>query len=267
MGASMIFSSIAAVHAVALAAVRGRGTVDLDIIPVYSLTGVGMLTATPMLIWSKTLREAPRSVRLVIFLWIGVMYVGVLASTASMKALPSPIPCDPSSKLDTCDLICNVTLPMRGGQSSLSIPFFARNELFNYSAWAAGIGCGFAALGLMIGICQKGPLEMAQGIMRHDPYLSRKAQRGLASALSVSVCCGLFVVLHIVLTEHIMLGKHHVPLGEDMSAIGQWGSLVGACFALFGTLIKKVFDRVTAAPNGAADVELAARASAKNSDV
>lgn len=36
----MLFSSIAAVHGVALAAVRGRGTVDLDIIPVFAITGV-----------------------------------------------------------------------------------------------------------------------------------------------------------------------------------------------------------------------------------
>lgn len=33
LGASMKFNSIAAVHAIALAAVRGRGAVDLDIIP------------------------------------------------------------------------------------------------------------------------------------------------------------------------------------------------------------------------------------------
>lgn len=51
----MVFSSIAAVHGVALAVVRGRGTVDLDIIPVFAITGVGMLVGLPMLIWSKTL--------------------------------------------------------------------------------------------------------------------------------------------------------------------------------------------------------------------
>lgn len=260
----MIFSSIAAVHAVALAAVRGRGTVDLDIIPVYSLTGVGMLIATPMLIWSKTLREAPRSVRLVIFLWIGVTYVGVLlASTASMKALPSPIPCDPSSKLDTCDLICNVTLPMRGGQSSLSIPFSATNGLSVYPVLVTMIGCALPAIGLVISIYRKGPQEMTQKTMRHDSYLSRIF---LESAF-VGFFWGMLIVTHIFATELFMLGKHHVPLGEDMSAIGQWGPHVGACFALFGPLIKKVFDRVTTVPNGAADVELAARASAENSDV
>lgn len=89
----MLFSSIAAVHGVALATLRGRGTVDLDVIPVFAISGVGMLVGTPMLIWSKTLREAPHSVRSLVFLWIVLMFVGVSASTASMKALPAPAPC------------------------------------------------------------------------------------------------------------------------------------------------------------------------------
>lgn len=48
-----------------------------------------------------------------------------------------------------------------------------------------------------------------------------------------------------------------MPLGENMSAVGEWGPLVGACFALFGTVMKKVVDRMTIATTSAAEVELA----------
>lgn len=68
------------------------------------------------------------------------MFAGVLASMASMKALPSPIPCDPRLELETCDLICNVTLTMRGRQSILPILFFAQDALSSYSGAVTGTG-------------------------------------------------------------------------------------------------------------------------------
>lgn len=51
------------------------------------------------------------------------------------------------------------------------------------------------------------------------------------------------VILHVVIIELLLLGKHHLPFGEDFSSIGQWGPLVGAFFALFGALLKAAADR------------------------
>lgn len=129
----MVFSSIAAVHGIALAAVRGRGIVDLDIIPVFAITGFGMLVGLPMLLWSKTLSEARRSVRSLVFVWIILMFAAVSASTASFKALPTPVPCQSTSFLGSCGLECNVGLPFRAGQVALSIPVGRTTWLFRYS--------------------------------------------------------------------------------------------------------------------------------------
>ena len=58
------------------------------------------------------------------------------------------------------------------------------------------------------------------------------------------------------------MGKPQVPLEERMSAIGQWGPLVGAFFALFAAVMKKTVDELTAMRDknrrNAIDVELTA---------
>lgn len=140
LGASMVFSSIAAVHGVALAAVRGRGIVDLAIIPVFAITGVGMLVGLPMLIWSETLSEARRSIRSLVFVWIILMIAAVSASTASFKALSTPVPCQSTSLLGSCGLECNVGLPFRAGQLALSILVGWITWLFRYSIFF--VSCG-----------------------------------------------------------------------------------------------------------------------------
>lgn len=51
------------------------------------------------------------------------------------------------------------------------------------------------------------------------------------------------VLSQIVITELIIIGPNSVPLGEDISAIGEWAPLVGAFFALFGSLVKFLVDK------------------------
>ncbi|KAF8907277.1 hypothetical protein CPB84DRAFT_1744657 [Gymnopilus junonius] len=73
---------------------KGRGTVDFDVVPVYSITGAGMLIGTSLLVWSKTLREAKSSTRLLAFAWIAMMFVGAMALRASVAKLPTPLDYD-----------------------------------------------------------------------------------------------------------------------------------------------------------------------------
>ena len=40
-----------------------------------------------------------------------------------------------------------------------------------------------------------------------------------------------------------MMGPHHVPLGEGLDAIGQWGTLVGAFFAIIASFVKVYIDK------------------------
>ena len=243
LGASMLFSSIATVHGVALAAVRGRGTLDLDIIPVFAITGVGMLAGTPMMIWSKTLRAAATSARALVFCWIGVMWVGIMASVASMKAVPKPQPCEPTSLLEgSCGLQCNATLPMRSGQTVISVPYLWKNLLFDYSGHFAAFGSGFAMLALMYASGRQSPREMALQQLNEKGMPKRIREKNAGKAyfyafIGPPVCLGL-ALAQIVITERIMLGSHHVPLGEGIDAVGQWGVLVGAFFAVIASVMK-----------------------------
>ena len=248
LGASMLFSSIAVIHGIALAAVRGRPTVDLDIIPVFAITGVGMLAGTPMMIWSKTLREASRSARAIVFLWIGLMFIGVLASVASLKAVPRPLPCDTAALLQgSCGLICNATLPMRNAQPVISIPYLWKDELFDYSGWFAFVGTMFAFMGMMYASSRQTPKEMAKEQLKQKNMPKRLRNKNAGNIY----CCAFFIpplgmalaFAQIVVTELVLMGPHHVPLGEGLDAVGQWGTLVGAFFAIVAAFVKVWIDR------------------------
>ncbi|KAL8794279.1 MAG: hypothetical protein Q9195_003105 [Heterodermia aff. obscurata] len=248
LGASMLFSSITAIHGIALASVRGRGTADLDIIPVFAITGVGMAAGTPMMIWSKTLRQAARSARAIVFLWIGLMFIGVLASVASLKAVSRPQPCDATALLQgNCGLICNATLPMRNAQPVISIPYLWRDELFHYSGWFAFYGTVFAFMGIMYASSRQTPREMALQQLGNKGMSKRLREKNAGHMYCGAFCIPpLGIVLafaHIVITELIMMGPHHVPLGEGLDAIGQWGTLVGGFFAILASIIKVWIDK------------------------
>ena len=243
LGASMLFSSIAVVHSIALVAVGGRETVDLDIIPVYSITGVGLLAGTPMMIWSKTLRQAAPSARAIVFSWIGLMFIGVLASVASIKAVRKPQPCDPAPLLQgSCGLICNTTLPMRNSQSVISIPYLWKDELSQYSNWFAAYATTFASVGLMYASSRRTPREMSVEQLDQKDMFRRLREKNARKIY----CCALFIpplgmalaFSHVVITELVMMGPHHLPYGEGLDAIGQWGTLVGAFFAVLVSVIK-----------------------------
>ncbi|PPQ95734.1 hypothetical protein CVT26_015860 [Gymnopilus dilepis] len=221
LGASMIFSSIAAVHAVALASARGRGTVDFDIVPVYSITGVGMLISTPLLMWSKTLREARFPTRLLAFAWIALMFVGVMASRASMVVLPTPVDCsDPTTP--ECPLTCNVSLPMRQSQ-----PIAA------YATACTGLGLIFAYR-------RQHPVKQERKRITRAQKASY-ADRGVQWAFCTPPLAVGLTIGHLVEMEIIMLGQDGLPLGENETAIGQWGPLVGAAFALIASIIQWTF--------------------------
>lgn len=264
LGASMVFSSIAAVHGVALAAVRGRGTVDLDIIPVFAITGVGMLVGLPMLIWSKTLCEARRSVRSLVFVWIILMFAAVSVSTASFQALSTPIPCQSTSLLGSCSLECNVGLPFRAGQVALSIPVGWITWLFRYSILF--VSCGSVlTLWLIFGKTGKTGETVSLDVLSNNDISSEFQRQHPAQSWNLfrllPYFVGVLIISHIVIIELLLLGKHHVPFGEDFSSIGQWGPLVGAFFALSGALVKASADR-TIALRGNADSPLGKRAGA-----
>ena len=128
----MLYSSIAAVHTFALFPGKKVGTVDLDVIPTWAITTIGMQMVWPQLFFNKTLQQARNSVRYVVYLWGMLVGLGSLIGGYNYgEKFENLMPCDPKSKLGACDLICNVTLPMRDGQSVLSIPDYVSTSPYS----------------------------------------------------------------------------------------------------------------------------------------
>ena len=207
------------------------------------------------MIWSKTLREAATSARAIVFLWIGLMFVGVLASVASFKAVPRPQACDAAALLQqgSCGLVCNATLPMRNAQPVISVPYVWRDGLFHYSGWFAFLGTWFALMGLAFASGRQSPRKAALQAL-HSHNMSKRLRQKTAG----HTYCGAFCIpplgialafAHIVITELMMMGPHRVPLGEGIDAVGQWGTLVGAFFAIIASFVKVWIDKKKKAPS------------------
>ncbi|KAF8199740.1 hypothetical protein BJ912DRAFT_950176 [Pholiota molesta] len=251
LGASMIFSSITAVHAMALASTAGRGTVDLDIIPAYSITGIAMLLGVPHLLWSRMLRDAGRALRIVAISWIAVMCVGILASLASVRLLSSSIgQCDSDPRISAqpagCTITCEITLPMRRTQQAALIPFPAYNSLLK--CWPipfSFIAAILTLVGLAHAAIRMHPMDFTETSV-HIPRIRRFFRRnGIQRMLPYTMCAppmsAALSIAHVVLLEKIILGKPGLPIGEDVTAIGQWGPLVGSAFALVVSIIQWTF--------------------------
>ena len=257
LGVSMLFSSISAVHGFALAAVSGRGTMDLDIIPIFDITSVGLLSAAPMLSWSKTLRdEATSSARAIVFSWLGLMFVGVVASIASLNAAPQPQACNETSLLEgSCGLICNATLPMRNGQPVISIPYVWKDRLMGCSlwasAWSAMYVAWFASFGILYVSGRHTFEEMTNRELSKDIVCKWLRWENESTTYKFCVFFVIFIPItgslqaltQLIITEEIMVGPDHVPLGERLDAVGQWETLVGAFFALVAVIMKLLIDR------------------------
>ncbi|KAF9477182.1 hypothetical protein BDN70DRAFT_922771 [Pholiota conissans] len=252
LGASMIFSSITAVHTVALASTAGRGTVDLDIIPAYSITGVAMLLGVPLLLWSRMLREATRALRIVAVSWIVVMFVGSIASLASVKLLSISIgQCDTDptmSEAALCTITCDVTLPMRRTQQASLIPFPAYNELLK--CWPIPFSF-IAAFLTFVGLAHASARVKSSHVV-NNPTDTTSTGRSLYSDIirhlwRYTICAppmsAALSIAHVVLLENIILGKPGVPIGEDVTAIGQWGPLVGSAFAVLVSIFQWTIDQ------------------------
>ena len=237
LGAAMLFSAISAIHGIALASARGRGTVDLDIIPVFAITGVGMMVGAPLLAWSKTLKEAPRSLRLVLFVWIALMFAGAMASVASLRALPKPVACGIGPM---CGLTCTTTLPMRKGQAITAVSFGWRNLLDRWTISFAFLGPIFAFFGVLFAVFRPHPRKMVQQMMYDVDMSCHLRTRSCCTVVMPILSAGLAVV-QIVIMEIMLMGPHGLPFDESLTAIGQWSTLVGIALALMASAIQWAF--------------------------
>jgi hypothetical protein len=73
---------------------------------------------TPMMFWSRTLRDGSPSSRVLLYLWTLMNFAGTVAGTASLAAVPPPYPHPRSGSPCT-----TTTLPLRQTQAVTFIPF------------------------------------------------------------------------------------------------------------------------------------------------
>ncbi|KAK2768423.1 hypothetical protein FQN54_000278 [Arachnomyces sp. PD_36] len=243
LGPAMLIGATVDIHAIALAVHRGQGTVDLDIIPAFAIAGVGLVVAVPMMLWSRTLRNASSSSRMALYLWTPLNICGSLASMATLKALPHSVPC---TVLSECSSQCEVTLPMRQGQAITFIAFKKswRSFLFDFSGYLCGFGIPISLIALWATLS---PPTGALVSYISDPAvpdpIQRVYSRGVASATMATLACTGAAIASIVYSELILQGPDRVPLAEAVSTFGQWSILVTAFIGIFVALLKVCLER------------------------
>lgn len=79
-GGAMLYSSITALHALAILSFPGSPIADLDAIPMYAITVVGLCNAPYLIFHAKLFRGALTGTRIVVYSWLTLMMVGSLAS-------------------------------------------------------------------------------------------------------------------------------------------------------------------------------------------
>lgn len=238
LSACMIFSSVAAVHGIALASVRERGMVDLDIIPVYCIVGVGMPVVWTLSL-SRTIRKASASVHVVLYAWFAILYAGMIASSVSLAALPSPLSCSEGLLSVRCPLDCDSTLPMRAGQTAVAIPFRGVSLLECYIFLQIVIYSTFAFffLGTTF-VWATRPRNTHRADFSHFSHSNIGAQGHKPSTGSwgdIITSC-VWILSQIAVTEFEMMRPPMLPIGEPLSTFGQWGPLTGALLAICGSL-------------------------------
>ncbi|KAK0702905.1 hypothetical protein B0T21DRAFT_109079 [Apiosordaria backusii] len=123
LAAALIFPAVAAVHAVALAALHVPTAVDMDIYGAFQFCSIGILTAPITVRLSTTYFNNPG--RNTIFLWAGIILVGLLALTVEFFRSEA-VACDSDESFFTygvslCGLTCSIEdgpySPMRRGSA------------------------------------------------------------------------------------------------------------------------------------------------------
>lgn len=163
--------------------------------------------------------------------WIILMFAAVSASTASFKALPTPVPCQSTTLLGSCGLKCSVGLPFRAGQAAFSVPVRWNTQLFQYSIFFVSSG-SLLTTWFILGKTRQTGEDLSLDVLGNNGISPESQQQQPARSLNflrlLPYLGGVLVIFHVVIIELLLLGKHHVPFGEDFSSIGQWGPLVGA---------------------------------------
>ncbi|KAL4798496.1 hypothetical protein BDV19DRAFT_22687 [Aspergillus venezuelensis] len=270
LAGALLFPAIAALHGIVLAAIHRDGAIDMDVYGAFQLCSIGILTAPLTARMSGTYFKDPR--RNIIFLWTGLVLAGLLSITVELfRVNPSmcneddqgnPIPSDTAAfpyESATCGLRCSTDdgpfSPIRVGSANEIYVIPSPNKLTFGTATLLAAGCCVPAIVSLIYfwtlILQDTWNKRVRGVSDTDPRdepidgtngatVGKMLQiNGLVRTVLSTVEAPVFAaaVLAILILGEKNFFSGPVDYGtEPIATIGQWAPIVGAGFAILGSL-------------------------------
>ncbi|KAK0671892.1 hypothetical protein QBC41DRAFT_353816 [Cercophora samala] len=271
LAAALIFPAVAAVHGVALAALHVPNAIDMDIYGAFQFCSIGILTAPITVRLSTTYFNNPG--RNTIFLWAGIILVGLLALTVEFFRSEA-VPCvtDESRFVygeSLCGLVCSIEdgpySPMRQGSAD---EIYVIPEPFVITFGTATLFCAaccIPAILSMISMWDKilkvnwqerfgethTDNQPETGTNGATPARMNKVNRAIREFLSVVEVpvFGAAVVAIIVVGELNFWSEPVNWQTEPMANVGQWAPIVASAFAACGSLYMLLAEDMIAAAN------------------
>ncbi|KAL4926357.1 uncharacterized protein BDV17DRAFT_156239 [Aspergillus undulatus] len=270
LAGALLFPAIAALHGIVLAAIHVDGAIDMDVYGAFQLCSIGILTAPLTARMSETYFKDPR--RNIIFLWTGLVLAGLLSITVELfRVKPSACSQDDHGHVILsdisrfpyeeagCDLRCSTEegpfSPIRVGSTNEIYVIPSPNKLTFGTVTLLAAGCCVPAIVSLIYfwtlILQDTWNKRVRGVTESDPRdepidgtngatVGRMMHiNGLVRMVLSTVEAPVFAgaVLAILILGEKNFFSRPVDYGtEPIASIGQWAPLVGAGFAIFGSL-------------------------------
>ncbi|KAL4954720.1 hypothetical protein BDW69DRAFT_136941 [Aspergillus filifer] len=270
LAGALLFPAIAALHGIVLAAIHRDGAIDMDVYGAFQLCSIGILTAPLTARMSGTYFKDPR--RNIIFLWTGLVLAGLLSITVELfrvnpstcteddrgNLIPSDVAAFPYESA-TCGLRCSTDhgpfSPIRVGSANEIYVIPSPNKLTFGTATLLAAGCCVPAIVSLIYfwtlILQDTWNKRVRGVSDTDPRdepidgtngatVGKMLQiNGLVRMVLSTVEAPVFAaaVLAILILGEKNFFSRPVDYGtEPIATIGQWAPIVGAGFAILGSL-------------------------------
>ncbi|KAL4808026.1 hypothetical protein BDV18DRAFT_95392 [Aspergillus unguis] len=270
LAGALLFPAVAAVHGIVLASIHIDGAIHMDVYGAFQLCSIGILTAPLTARMSGTYFKDPR--RNIIFLWTGLVLAGLLSITVELFRVKTsncledddgnPILSDVSKfpyEHAKCNIRCSVEdgpfSPIRLGATNEIYLIPAPNKLTFGTATLLAAACCVPAIVSLFYFWSlilretwnnrygnpteddprdeliDGTNGATVGQMLHINGLVRK----VLSTVEAPVFAAAVLAILIIGEKNFFSGP--VDFGtEPIASIGQWAPIVGAGFAILGSL-------------------------------
>lgn len=268
LAAALLVPAVAACHGITLAIVHYDDAVDLDVYGAFQLCAIGILAAPVTVRLSRTYFNDPG--RNAIFLWTGLVLAGLLSLTVAFFRLSTkdcsfdetygPISSDPRNfpYNATCGLQCDTNYPvspMRGGSANNIYVIPAPQALTFGTATLLSAACCIPAILQMVSMWNKileinwksrfrnrnqadeadEPIEGTNGATPSQMRGINDIIRKFMSAVEIPLFAAAVLAILIIGEKNFFSTQVHYQT-EPMASVGQWAPIVGAGFAILGSL-------------------------------